>query len=261
MKYLIIFFLATAFIFTEHRPEIHCKHFFMGYPYGSPETNDLIIRDLYAMSNNDETKFADWVAYKIDVKNFDGPKRKRYWREDPWLDEIETLETEDYKEAHATIHTDRGHQAPLANFKGSELYFETNYLSNITPQKSELNQGPWRLLEEKEREIALKYKDADVYVMTGPVYGECDLSLPKADEDHKIPCAYWKIIIVMDNNKIATAAFLLPQDAERNDNYDDYLTNIDTIELNTKLDFLWEMDDEIEELIESKINNELLLTE
>jgi endonuclease G len=42
--------------------EIHCKHFFYGYPTGTPPTNDLIIRDDYALSSNDETKFADWVA-------------------------------------------------------------------------------------------------------------------------------------------------------------------------------------------------------
>jgi len=47
-------------------PEIHCKHFFYGYPTGTPQSNDLIIRDIYALSSNDDTKLADWVAYRLD---------------------------------------------------------------------------------------------------------------------------------------------------------------------------------------------------
>ena len=51
---------------TSSRPEIHSKHFFFGYPYGAPATNDMIIRSIYALSSNDETKFADWVSYQLD---------------------------------------------------------------------------------------------------------------------------------------------------------------------------------------------------
>ncbi len=228
----------------------------MGYPYGTPETNDLIIRDLYALSNNDSTKFADWLAYKIDTNNFEGPSRSRYWRNDPWLEDRETLEPDDYKNAHEELDTDRGHQAPLANFKGSELYYETNYLSNITPQRSELNQGPWRILEEKERELALKFNEYDTYVMTGPVYDyNSSVKLPEADEWHLLPTAYWKIILLVKDDEVLHAAFLLPQNAERNDDFLVYITTINNIESLTGLDFLWEMDDVIEELIESESND------
>ena len=33
-----------------------------GVPKGTYSSNDLIIRDCYCLSSNDETKFADWVA-------------------------------------------------------------------------------------------------------------------------------------------------------------------------------------------------------
>jgi endonuclease G len=64
---------ATAVTFNAAYaapPEIHCKHFFYGYPTGTPATNDLIIRDDYALSSNDETKFADWVAYGLAGSTF-----------------------------------------------------------------------------------------------------------------------------------------------------------------------------------------------
>ncbi len=46
---------------TPAPPGIFCKHLIYGYPLGTPSSND-IIRDLYALSSNDTTKFADWVC-------------------------------------------------------------------------------------------------------------------------------------------------------------------------------------------------------
>ena len=126
-----------AALLQETRPEIHCKHFFYGYPHGTPASNDLIIREAYALSSNDTTKFADWVAYRIDptmIANISDPKRT--WRADPWLDPSETLEPGDYTGANDALGTQRGHQAPLASFKSTLYARSTNYLSNITPQHS-----------------------------------------------------------------------------------------------------------------------------
>lgn len=254
-KLLIILIFLVTHLYSEHRPEIHCKHFIYGYPYGTSITNDLIIRDLFALSNNDSTKLADWVVYKIDIKNFEGPSRSRNWAADPWLADEETLEPEDYKDANAELKTDRGHQAPLANFKGSEEYYQTNYLSNITPQSSELNQGPWRILEEKERDFALKYPNDEVYVMMGPIFDiNNELCLPQADEPHQVPVAYWRIIVLKTKDSIQTASFILSQTTKRNENFLDFITTINEIESATGLDFLWELEDESEEQIESQLN-------
>lgn len=68
----------------------------------------------------------------------------RTWRKDPQLDEDDTLEPTDYTGASNALSTDRWHQAPLAAFSGTVFWRITNYLSNITPQKKNLNQGPWR---------------------------------------------------------------------------------------------------------------------
>jgi len=106
----------SHFCYASEYPEIHCKHFIHGYPTGAPFSNDLIIRDAYALSSNDDTKFADWVAYRIDKKTVMGTaKTTRKWASDPWLDEQETLEPSDYTGAHAALNVDRGHQAPLAS--------------------------------------------------------------------------------------------------------------------------------------------------
>ncbi len=73
--------------------EIHSEHFLFGYPTGTPASNDLIIRDLYALSSNDQTKFADWVAYRLTGAEVMGSlDLERDFRTDPFLEDAETLE-------------------------------------------------------------------------------------------------------------------------------------------------------------------------
>ena len=189
---------------------VHC-------PLGCPsnhESNDLVFGHLYALSNNSQTKFADWVAYEVDVVNFgDTPGRK--WAVDPLLDETETLEASDYKGASkSALQADRGHQAPLGSFAGSRHWSELNCLSNITPQDKDLNQGPWKNLEEAVRR-AVSFRKS-LFVITGPIYGADMAPMPGADEAHQVPSAYFKIVYDM---KGQAAAFVMKQSAGRNDDY------------------------------------------
>lgn len=172
---------------------IHLPH---GLPAGTPATNDLIVRDIYCLSSNDQTKFADWVAYRLDIPTISGDaETTRDWEPDPAIAPAETLEPDDYTGAHDVLDTDRGHQAPLGSFKGRD-WQQTNYLSNITPQSSDLNQGPWRELEEYVRELV--YEHGEVYVITGTAYHRPMPQLPGADEPHVIPSGYWKVVMVGD---------------------------------------------------------------
>jgi len=253
----LLFFLISCTYQQRIRilPEIHCKHFIYGYPAGTPETNDMIIRDIYALSSNDGTKLADWVAYRLDPATIMGDvSTSRIWKPDPWLEEGETLEPEDYKDAYEVLETDRGHQAPLASFKGTNTWEKTNYLSNITPQKSELNRGPWSILEQKVRNFV--QAGNTLYVMTGPCYDKTMPSLPKADEPHTIPSGYWKIIVFPGGNNITCASFLFDQETTRNSEITDHLCTINDIELKTGLDFLRELPDIREEEIENKLFRE-----
>lgn len=257
---MLLIFLCFSFpLYAQPSfyPEIHCKHFIYGYPTGTPATNDLVIRDIYALSSNDTTKIADWVAYRLDKETVTGnANTTRNWKTDPWLEDKETLEPNDYKDANERLKVDRGHQAPLGSFKGTKCWEETNYLSNITPQKSDLNQGPWERLEEKERELA-KIGNV-IYVMTGPLYERDMLPLPGANEPHRVPSGYWKIIVVPGKNvsSLKVAAFVFDQDTPRNDEVIGHINTIDNVEKRSGLDFLRELPDDLEEKIESSDNKE-----
>ena len=257
MKFAFAFvpLLISLFVSAQDRPEIYCEHFFYGYPYGTPPSNDLIIRDIYALSNNDSTKFADWVAYRLSMHEVDGDLTvERKWKKDPWLDENETLEDspDDYDRANNKLKTDRGHQAPLGSFKGSRHAAHTNYLSNITPQKSDLNQGPWNRLEEKVRNIVRKGNT--VNVMTGPLYEREMKKLPKSDEQHDVPSGYWKIICMEASGSISIAGFIFDQDTPRSDAILGHLATVDEIEQRSGLDFLWLLEDQLEDALEENID-------
>ena len=256
LKTLTLSILLLLLIYPLHShaepPEIHCKHFIYGCPTGTPSTNDLIIRDIYALSSNDETKFADWVAYRLDKETVIGnADLKRSWKSDPLLEEDETLEPTDYKDANRVLKTDRGHQAPLASFKDAD-WKETNYLSNITPQKTNLNQGVWKKIEGKVQKLAKTGKT--VYVMTGTLYERDMPPLPKADEPHKVPSGYWKIIIAEGSSihSLNAASFIFDQKTPRSDKAINHLCTINEIEKRSGLDFLHELNNNVEEEIESK---------
>jgi endonuclease G len=235
--------------------EVHCKHFFYGCPTGTAPTNDLIIRDAYAMSTNDESKFADWVAYRLDATTAEGnAATDRNWKADPWLAEDETLEPDpdDYRGAHEALHVDRGHQAPLASFKGTDYWPETNYYSNITPQYSDLNRGPWKRLEEAVRELARAGNV--VYVITGPLYEREMPPLPHCDEPHRVPSGYWKIIARQtgdDCDTVHITAFIFDQETPGDADVEAYATTVDEVEERTGLDFFSELPDGEEEIRES----------
>lgn len=242
--------LATE-LSTENVRHIQAQTLY-GIPLGTAPDNRLVVRPIYCMSNNPDTKFADWVAYRVDIKSTTaGVKTKRKWKADPALAESETLEPADYKGAHAALHTDRGHQAPLASFKGTAFWHQTNYLSNITPQRSDLNQGPWKRLEDKVRDLAAQQP---VYVVTGPLYERDMAPLPGADEAHRVPSGYWKIIAIQEfsNKPLNVSAYIFDQDTHRKAVLTDHAVSVDEVETRSGLDFFWQLPDNVEERIESR---------
>lgn len=204
---LVLLSLASPNSYGEIK-SVHCP---LGCPSLTIPNNTVVFTHTYALSINKGSKLADWVAYEVNITNF-GPSPGRNWDNNALIDENATLEKKDYKAANSHLKVDKGHQAPLAAFAGSDYWYELNYLSNITPQKSDLNQGTWRDLESAVR-TAVSY-NSSLFVITGPLYNDTinNPTLPKADEEHLIPDAYFKIIY---NLKGESAPFLMNQETPK----------------------------------------------
>lgn len=237
-----LLFLALLWPLLVHGFEIHSPaHCLYGCPKGSPPDSDLIVREVYILSSNDLTKFADWVAYRVTPDTV-GHSQTRNWRKDPLLAPNETLEPNDYRNASEILGTDRGHQAPLASFSGTPHWADTNLLSNITPQAAALNQGAWARLEEAVRKLARQSDVAAVYVMTGPIYERAMRQLPGTQKPHMVPSGYWKIIAIDGGTTIEAAGFIMDQETPRNASHCGYLAALSDIESRSGLSFFHGLD-------------------
>lgn len=210
--------------------ELHTFHCLHGCPIGAPATNDIIVREIYTLSSNDMTKLADWVAYRVTRESI-GESGDRDWERDPWLSADETLAPGAYDGASGVLHIDRGHQAPLSSFSGTPHGADTNFLSNITPQSSALNQGPWVRLEDRERELAARTGVA-VYVYTGPLFERMMRPLPAGGDYQRTPSGYWKVVALADGR---ASAFVFDQAAPRRSNFCDARVTVLHAELRSRL--------------------------
>lgn len=247
----VLLFALSLLAFPAQAQDIHDElHCLKGCPAGAPATNDLVVRDIYILSNDGTTKFATWVAFRITTETI-GTTRRRNWKRDPALDPGDTLERSDYTGANAALKTDRGHQVPLASFTGTDHWRTTNYLSNITPQKSALNQGPWARLEGAARDLARQPGGDAVYGMTGPLYERPMPSLPHANEAHRIPSGYWKVLAIEQAGAVKVQAFLMDQETPRSANYCDHRTTVDAVEQRSGLNFFHELSESKQSGLES----------
>lgn len=212
---------------------VHSFHCLSACPIGSPENADLIVREIYTLSADPLTKLAVWVAYRVTPDTI-GRSQSREWAADPWLAADETLEPADYVGANAALGVDRGHQAPLAAFSGTPFWGETNILSNITPQASALNQASWLRLEARETRLATDANVA-VYVLTGPLFERLMRPMPAADERHRVPSGYWKLVMTVDGR---LSGFIFDQATPRDADYCAMRRGLDEIEPRARLRLL-----------------------
>ncbi len=249
---LALVFLPATWAEGENLREIHCEHFWMGMPLGAPRSNDLLIRDLYAVSTNDRTKFADWVAYRLTPREVYGDlDLMREWRTEPWLEADETLEAtgpDDYSGAYAAAAYDRGHLAPLGSFRGSPEASSVNYYSNIVPQTRELNRGPWRKLEANVRELVRSH--GEVFVVTGCLYdGDPMPLLPESNEAHQVPTGFFKVGAVPPSY---IAAYVFPQRVSVQQRPEHFAVTVDEVERRSGLDLFWRLPDDVELDLEAR---------
>ncbi len=213
--------------------QMHIIHCLGGCPSGTPDTNDTVIRQIYALSANPDTKFADWVAYHITRETMGtSASLSRSWKPDGFLDKEERLEPKDYKGIGTELDSDRGHLAPLASFAGTVFWRDTNILSNIAPQRSDLNKGSWLDLEDAVRELT--WAKRRVWVMAGPLYEKPmkQLGHVTGGKDHTVPSAFWKVVATEDGK---IAAFIFEQSLARSASHCAQISSLNAIETRSGL--------------------------
>ena len=215
--------------------------------YGIPSNKgDLLCRTGYALAHNPERKTPDWVAELLTrEKTRSSRARSNDFQPDPDLEPGQRAELADYKNSGY----DRGHMAPAGDMRwDKEAMSESFFLSNMSPQIGPgMNRGIWKDLEEKVRTWAIKR--GELHIFTGPIYAS---GSPKTiGPNHvAVPTHFYKIIF--DPVRVEAIAFIMENKPLKTKDLPAYLVSIDEVEAQTGLNFLSNIDEPVQQLVESK---------
>lgn len=150
-----------------------CPHFFpQQQPPIVPSQNRLreMCFDSFAILHNGQTKTPVFVAQRLNKRMLEQAKavpRSNRFYEEARLPSADRATLADYRNSGYS----RGHMAPAGDMDTPEAMAQSFSLSNMVPQNQTHNAGAWSKVEGDTRQYVRRAK-GDVYVVTGPVYGQ-----------------------------------------------------------------------------------------
>jgi endonuclease G len=199
----------------------------------------------YVVGYSEARKNPSWVCYRLSqVGSLKAPPRPQQFSVDARTGS--RVSPADYTGSGY----DRGHMAPnyaIAVCYGSVAQLETFRMSNIIPQKPDLNRRVWERLEQEEvKTYAQRFKT--VWVIDGPIF---DATPSRLRSGVAVPRACYKIIIQEEGGQPRMLALVMPQDATGSEKLGLFLTSVRNIEDETGLDFLNELPREMQDRVET----------
>jgi endonuclease G, mitochondrial len=251
---LIVLLVFTLWYFYIYKPrnetvrpveviETSDSHILWGHPKGH---NVRIFEYEGFVSGYDTIKLNPrWVSYNLKKEYLTGKKflKDRKFAPDPALAKDQTAVNSDYTRSGY----DRGHLARQANMKGrsKKCELEACYFTNVSPQKQDFNRVVWNNIEKTADNLTRHYGKS--WIITGPYFDDDIILL---NERVEIPDGFYKILVIEKENGLYPVAFVLDMNA-KSINPEDYLVSVDSVEVLTGLDFFHELDDDLEEKLES----------
>jgi endonuclease G len=207
-------------------------------------TGQIVHHEGYSLSYSELHEQAEWVAYELKKSHLSNSNFKRPYFEIDKAVKTGAASWRNYKNSGY----DRGHLCPAGDRNYSQVAHDETFLtSNISPQDHDFNSGIWNTLEQKTRYWASKYDG--VFVVTGGILKGNLKTI--GEENVAVPNAFYKIILDNNTGKTKMIAFLMPHKNSDLPLYE-FVVSVDSIETLTGIDFFPELDDSIENDLESK---------
>jgi endonuclease G len=196
-----------------------------------------------------------WAAYYVSKARQDvNYERPLFFHDDLRLPESSRIGTDTFEGY------DRGHMVPnyaINKQLGRLAQMETFLMSNMCPQKGDLNREVWADLE---RKIIDEYAQdrKHIWIICGPIFPDNPDTITR-DQEVKvaIPTEFYMILInpkvwPYTVDKIDFMALKFPQNPDPNSLDDQYLTTIDDLEALTNLNFFPRLTADEQEEVENK---------
>jgi len=216
---------------------------------GLPKTQGaLVVHPHYTVDFNVDRKIPNWVAYHLTKEDLlIKRKRRGSWRKDPNINSYEQASNKDYLRSGY----DKGHLVPSADMVRSAKAMQNTFLfTNAAPQIGRgFNRTIWMYLEKRVRTWAVEWDEVWVYAGTYFVQGR----KKTIGDDVYVPHRWYKIVYT-PHPVHRVIAFEFKNKKHKSRDYYKYKVSVDYLEKKTKLDFLSELPDDIEVLLESGTN-------
>jgi endonuclease G len=204
----------------------------------------LIKHNYFTLSYSSTHRQAEYSYYYLSPGSIlGGQERTDDFRIDPKV-KANPVKSTDYQGSGY----DRGHLCPAADMAlNLTAMSETFYMSNMSPMAASFNRGIWSKLEDWVRAAALQ--EGGLYVVTGPVLSK---SCGSIKQSITIPCAFYKIVFKGGTNP-KMLGFLL-SNAGTSDAVQKFVVTVDALEQQTGIDFFPQLEDALEQSLESKVS-------
>ena len=242
---------------------VYANHLEFGTPTDTDPSDDFIIsRTEYTSSFNKNRGIPNWVSFNIEATHFGSQDRCDCFTYDPLLPaDFTRYTTADYTGAgsfHGYL-IDRGHLArSFDRTSGSLDNARSFYFSNIIPQASDNNQGPWSALEIYLGDLA-RFQNKELYIIAGASGSKGTV---KNEGTITIPASVWKVAVILPRDQglssidryddVEVIAVIMPNEPGiRNVNWETYKTTVDAVETLSGYDLLALLPDQVEIAVES----------
>lgn len=249
----------------------------MATPDSTKESNYLINQTYYAESYSRSRGIPTWVSWHLQSEDIGGAGRQDDFRA------YTSLPTGWYQvneSSYSGSGFDRGHNCPSGDRTSTQAANSTTFLmTNMIPQASKFNQGPWEGLEDFIRS-SLVSTGNEAFIVMGS-YGVGGLGAGKTDTARTldnghvtVPKKVWKVVVAIskgtgDLNRITANSTILAVNMPNIDNlygtsssgktaWQNYLTSVNDLEAEAKangveLDILRNINSAVKAALKSKV--------
>lgn len=149
---------------------------------------------------------------------------------------------------------DHGHIIPSADRQSTrEVNMQTFYLTNMQPQRNKFNAGLWAKMEQQVRNWNKStYRDT-LYVCKGGTIDKREQILTTLSNGLIVPKYFFMAVLCKNSQGYKAMGFWVEHlnEDRSNDALSQYVVNIDKLEELTGIDFFCNLNDEIENQVES----------